>query len=199
MAEITTNRELYCFVAQVMKRWSDRGITLEAYLSNLRGLAREHRGVPTLTPTEVAQLLEAAFESTGSTSRAGGSEGDAGEGFVEWETRLDEQIRDLREMEAAGTLANEQRFFGIDAPSGARWYNFDPCTFIECATVGTFGGWHEGDYTGRGLVPGPVAVLDESGNVTSMDPRDIEDPVVALPGLSWHDLVGFLWAGQMYE
>ena len=123
-------------------------------------------------------MLEAAFESNGSNGR-NGVQGEPAEGYHEWEARLDEQLRDLREMEAAGTLANEHRYFGVDAPSGARWYNFDPCTFIECAAAGTFGGWQEGDETGRMLVPGKVAVVDEAGNVKAMDPREIEERSVA--------------------
>jgi hypothetical protein len=38
-----------------------------------------------------------------------------------------------------GTLANDQRYFGVDSPRGSRWYNFDPLTFLECAVAGTFG------------------------------------------------------------
>jgi hypothetical protein len=199
MDEITTNRDLYRFIAQAMKRRSEGTITLEAYLSNLQRLARVHSGAPRLSPSEVASLLDGAFESTGSTASRSALEPEPADGYVEWEARLDEQIRDLREMEAAGTLASEHRYFGVDAPSGARWYNFDPCTFIECAAAGTFGGWQEGDDTGRALVPGPVAVLDASGELTTVDPRDIEEPVVALHGFSWHELVGLLDAGQSYE
>jgi hypothetical protein len=202
MDEIVTNRDLYCFIAQVRTRYAENGPGLEVYLSSLRQLARARRGVPTLAPREVASLLEAAFEpadSTGSGDASRAPELAAADGYVEWETLIDQQIRDLREMDAAGTLANEHRYFGVDAPSGARWYNFDPCTFIECAAAGTFGGWEEGDDTGRALVPGPVAVLDESGKLTTMDPRDIEEPVAALQGFSWRDLVDFLGAGQAYE
>jgi hypothetical protein len=207
MDEIATNRDLYRFIAQVMKRGAEHMITLEVYLSNLQRLARVHGRAPTLTPAEVARLLEGAFDSTastGSTTEPAEPGPEAAEGYAEWEARLDEQIRDLREMDAAGTLADEHRYFGVDAPSGARWYNFDPCTFIECAAAGTFGGWQEGDDTGRALVPGPVAVLDEAGELRTMelrtmDPREIEEPVVELQGFSWRELVGFLGAGQAYE
>jgi hypothetical protein len=48
-------------------------------------------------------------------------------------------------------------------------------------------------------VPGPVAVLDASGAITSVDPRDIDDPVVALPQITWEMFVDFLDAGQWYE
>jgi len=199
MDEITTNRDFYRAITQVQQRHAERDTTLEAYLSSVRRLARAHRGAPTLTAAELARLLEAAFDSTEPSGSDDESPSEPAEGYAEWEARLDEQIRDLREMEAAGMLADEHRYYGVDAPSGARWYNFDPRTYLECATAGTLGGWQEGDDTGRELVPGPVAGLDASGELTTMDPADIEAPVFEIQALSWHDLVDFLWAGQAYE
>ncbi len=35
---------------------------------------------------------------------------------------------------------DEDRDFGVDAPSGARWYDFDPRAHVERAFAGTFGG-----------------------------------------------------------
>lgn len=202
MNEIKTNRELYCFIADVVKRHSDAGLTLEAYLSNLRRLARRHQHAATLGPSELARMIEAAFDGSGASDGSDGSDAagrEPAEGYAEWEARLDEQLRDLREMAADGTLASEHRHFGLDAPSGARWYNFDPCTFLECAAAGTFGGWQEGDDTGRALVPGPVAVLDALGELTTVDPRELEEPVAELQGFAWPELVSLLDAGQMYE
>jgi hypothetical protein len=121
------------------------------------------------------------------------------EGYLAWEERINNQIRDLGDMKAAGTLENEYRYFGIDAPRGGRWYNFDPHTFLECAAAGTFGGWREGDDTGRSYVPGQVAVVDASGAVTSVDPRDIDAPVVDVREISWEAFVDFLDCGQWYE
>ena len=109
------------------------------------------------------------------------------------------QICDLDEMRQAGTLDNEYRYFGVDATRGGRWYNFDPCTYLECAAAGTFGGWAEGDDTGRSYAPGPVAVVDASGAITSVDPRDIDDPAFALPQITWEMFIDFLDAGQWYE
>ncbi len=113
--------------------------------------------------------------------------------------KLARQIVDLREMDEVGTLDNELRYFGIDAPSGARWYNFDPHTFVECGVSGTFGGWAQGDASGRELVPGPVAVLDADGDLISVNPEDIEDPTYFVESISWDEFADFLWAGQCYE
>jgi hypothetical protein len=120
-------------------------------------------------------------------------------GFAAWHNRIIYQIVDLREMAEKGTLEDKMRYFGIDAPRGARWYNFDPCAFLESGMAGTFGGWQEGDDTGRGYVPGPVAVLDEAGNIATADPRDIDDPITELKAISWEDFQEFLWMGQSYE
>ncbi len=41
------------------------------------------------------------------------------------------QIADLRRMRDK-ELKDEYRYFGIDSPTGNRWYNFDPFTNLEC-------------------------------------------------------------------
>jgi hypothetical protein len=102
-------------------------------------------------------------------------------------------------MAERGLLDNEMRYFGLNAPRGSRWYNFDPCTFLECATAGSFGGWRPGDDTGREYVPGPVAALGEDGRLTSRDPRDIPNPVVPIAAVSWEKFRDFLGDGQWYE
>src|SRR5262249_46794018 len=120
-------------------------------------------------------------------------------GFVGWEARLIRQVVDLREMAEGGMLDNELCYFGINAPRGPRWYNFDPCTFLECATAGTYGGWQPGDATGRAYVPGPVAVLGEDGRLTTRDPREVPAPRVPVLEVSWDDFCHFLGNGQWYE
>lgn len=196
MAELMTNRELYCFIAKLVKEHSHSSATLQSYLENLLLLGRSLRAREALSLEEFAELLRAAFAQTPSAAEPGPGTTD---GYVTWEKRISAQIRDLDEMRQEGTLDDEYRCFGIDAPRGGRWYNFDPCTYLECATAGTFGGWEEGDDTGRSYVPGPVAVLDDSGALTSADPRDIDDPVVALPQITWEMFVEFLDDGQSYE
>jgi hypothetical protein len=102
-------------------------------------------------------------------------------------------------MAEQGILNNELRYFGTDSPRGQRWYNFDPCTFLECAIAGSFGGWQSGDETGREYVPGPVAVLGDDGQVSTSDPRDVPDSIVSLRDVSWDDFRSFLGCGQWYE
>jgi hypothetical protein len=45
------------------------------------------------------------------------------------------QISDLHRMNS-GQLNHPYRYFGIDSPTGNRWYNFDVVTYWECATAG---------------------------------------------------------------
>lgn len=196
MPEIASNRELYCFIADVVRRRAGGSLTLQSYLENLRSLARTMRDREVISMAELAELLEAAFEPTTPRDEV---RGPASVGYLAWEARISAQIQDLVEMQATGTLDHEYRYFGVDAPGGGRWYNFDPCTYLECATAGTFGGWEEGDDTGRAYVPGLVAVADASGGLTSMDPRDIEDPEVALSEVTWDTFIDFLDDGQSYE
>ena len=46
------------------------------------------------------------------------------------------QIADLHRMAEVGTLNDPQHYFGIDSPTGHRWFNFDPSSFLECASNG---------------------------------------------------------------
>jgi hypothetical protein len=43
------------------------------------------------------------------------------------------QIADLHRMAQAGLLENEWRYFGIDSPTGHRWFNFDPSSYLKCS------------------------------------------------------------------
>lgn len=116
MAEIKTNRDLYCFVTALVKRQADGSVTLQAYLENLGQLGRQWCERSAILPSEFAQLLEALFAPTPtgieSTRNPTG-------GYLIWEQRIAEQVRDLSEMKAAGTLENQYRYFGV-APRAAR-------------------------------------------------------------------------------
>jgi hypothetical protein len=204
MSSHESNRDLYLAVAGLIERHRAGERGLEEYLRALWRLAQGCRDRPALAVTEFIDLLDGAFtlpaapfEEAWRSRHA--QEGTITTGFAGWEARLVRQVVDLREMAERGLLDNEMRYFGINAPRGSRWYNFDPCTFLECATAGSFGGWQPGDDTGREYVPGPVAVLGEDGRLTSRDPRDIPNPVVPLVAVSWEKFRDFLGDGQWYE
>jgi hypothetical protein len=77
--------------------------------------------------------------------------------------------------------------------------NFTPIGYIECGLAGSLGGWEPGDDTGRQLVSGEVAVFAADGTLQNQNPEEVEQPVIALPLLTWADLKGFLICGQIYE
>lgn len=226
-SSLRTNRDLYRFVVELGQRNADNKRSLEEYLSALLGLVARERHQADLSAPHFAALLEAAFHETPLAYEPSWEaawkklmDGESDEGFPGWEALIKRQIIDLREMRAAGTLENEQRYFGVDAPRGARWYNFDPSTYIECAAAGSFDGWApaEGEEfddsdlsdvvmpedepppeSTRRLVPGPVAVLGADGRVAIVDPSQIESAHFELSRISWEDFRDFLVCGQTYE
>lgn len=191
-----TNRALYLFVADLVRRHGADGLSLEVYLARLGQRAQPWRDREAVPVAAFARLITDAFTEPAPPSSAPAQ---ASAAFLGWEELLTGQRRDLAEMAAAGILAQEERYFGVDAPSGARWYNFDPGTYLECAATGTFGGWEESDDTGRAYVPGNVVVLDPTGQLTSVDPRELEDPIIELDEISWAAFSDFLECGRCYE
>jgi hypothetical protein len=197
-----SNRDLYLFIVDLAERHRRGGRSLEEYLRALQGAAAERKGESAVSLSDFGQLLEAAF--TRAPARFDPAWADAPRheetaGHRRWEQLIRAQIVDLHEMDRAGTLRDEMRYFGISSPRGSRWYNFDPATFLECGAAGSLGGWEEGDPGGRGYVPGPVAVLDGNGGITSVDPRSLVEPIVTIDRLTWEQLTEFLGAGQCYE
>jgi hypothetical protein len=104
---------------------------------------------------------------------------------ISWQETLRRQVIDLRELEQSGDLADEQRYFGIDAPRGGRWYNFEVGSYLECGVEGAFGGWTPEENGGRVLVPGKVAVIDQAGQLVAVDPEELDEPACAIETVSW--------------
>lgn len=57
------------------------------------------------------------------------------EAFVVLQQMIWYQIADLHLMAQTGQINDPNAFFGIDSPTGQRWYNFDPCSYLECAVA----------------------------------------------------------------
>lgn len=226
MNSIRTNRDLYLAIAGLTEHHGTGARDLEEYLRALWDGARRLRDRSSLSADEFFGLLSAAFTlpappfdeawrsryaddanplatclaaKLGAEQQSPGADEADAAGFDGWEAFVLRQIVDLREMAEQGMLQDKYRYFGIDSPRGQRWYNFDPCAFLECATAGFSGGWEPGDDTGREYVPGPVATLGEDGTVTTLDPRDVPDPVTSIGEVSWEDFESFLGCGQWYE
>jgi hypothetical protein len=190
--QLRTNRDLYLFVAALGENDERRGRELEEYLRALWRLGSAYQASDQLTLACFADLLVAAFREQApvfAPARQGIAE-DEGTytGYSRWERTIFSQIVDLREMRDAGMLANEHRYFGMDAPRGQRWFNFDPLTYLECAVEGTFGGWRPGDRTGRDYV-----------SAKNLELEDLDIPIFEMAGVSWDQFADFLRAGQSFE
>lgn len=68
----------------------------------------------------------------------------------------------------------------------ARWYNFDPATYLECAVAGSLGGWDAGDGARVPLPTGPGEPPARSY-------------VRTITTMTWDDLARIAVCGQMYE
>jgi hypothetical protein len=197
-----TNRELYLSVRTLGERHRGGGLTLEAYLRALWSLARPLRGRASLSGDDLITLLTDAWTAPAPPFderwRGPAADPDRASDFEGWERRILSQIRDLREMEEAGTFESDYLYFGVAAPSGRQWYNFSPAAYLEAGVEGTFGGWQAGD-AGRVLVSGQVAAVGPDGTITSMDAAEIDDPVEPLGRITWERFAEFLYSGQSYE
>ncbi|MCP4131744.1 MAG: hypothetical protein GY754_12265 [bacterium] len=200
--ETITNTDIYSTLSKLLKLHQDSERTLSDYLSSLWYGCGKFQHSTGLKPGEFLQQLSLAF--TGQVPEFSDDflnkyRHKEPAGFHLWEARILFQINDLREMKKAGVFENDQKYFGVDAPSGARWYNFDPITYLECAAAGSIGGWTPEPDSGRMQVPGKVAVFNEEGEMELVEAEELEEPVVEIDEISWDDFTDFLEMGQMYE
>jgi hypothetical protein len=190
--QLRTNRDLYLFVEAIVENDDGQERELEEYLRALWRLGAAKQANDRLTLACFAGILVAAFQEEAPAFAPAwqdiAEEEGAPAGYPRWERTIFSQIVDLREMRDAGMLANEHRYFGVDAPRGRRWFNFDPLTYLECAVEGAFGGWRRGDRTGRDYVSAKNADLE-----------DLDIPIFEMTRVSWDQFADFLRAGQSFE
>lgn len=177
------NRELYLLVTGLQTERS-----LEDYLRALWQIASRMADA-TPSADDVAEMLRRAaieeppaFDPRWLAEHTVCPEPQKGS-FEDWEKTILYQIVDLRRMAEVGTLEDPERYFGVVSPSGARWYNFDPVTYLECAVRGTVGGYEADEVI--------VLIPDESG--------DDDSPVFDLDDFGWEQFTDMLWCGQFYE
>jgi hypothetical protein len=199
-----TNRDIYLAVAALAQRARESPRTLDEYLRAVLAIAQRHEGQPYLAPAEFIAILSdalvanpLAFDPAWSDQYDVKAESSAC--FANWRATVTSQVVDLREMADAGTTANKLRYFGVSAPRGACWRNFDVATYLECAVAGCYGGWEPGDPTGREFVPGEVVVPGPDGAAVARDPRELPRPIVSIDRVTWLDFTHFLEWGQCYE
>jgi hypothetical protein len=203
MTKLSTNRDIYLAVTELTKSKAEAQPSLEAYLLALRQLGFQFEAYDSISLDDFFSLLRDAFsiqppqfDGTWVNQYVAYTND---KGFPGWLTTITSQIIDLHEMAESGGLQNELRYFGTQSPRGSHWFNFDPCTYLECAMAGSIGGWEPGDDSGRTYVPGPVAVLDENDKVVTMNPEDVPRQVYPLPTVSWELFRDILHTGQHYE
>lgn len=227
---LQTNRDVYRFVCDLHRRHSGLARTLEEYLRALWQLGRAERAERELPVARFAELLERAVTAEVPPYDPAWERLDTGErlpGFAGWERAILLQIVDLKQLRDAGAYRDEQRYFGLDAPRGGRWYNFAPMGYLECAAAGSFGASFDDEDSDdddasssaaaeldaappdaappaaaplRVMVPGQVAVLGPEGKIIGVAAQDLPpDEVEDLTVISWEDFRSFLYQGQYYE
>ena len=182
-----SNRDLYLLVTGFGEKFGNN-LSLEEYLRALWQIVSQAKPVfPSLV--QVSKWLEAAFRADVPPFDLAWLERTIEDPYVfttreDWENLILFQIADLHRMANAGQLENEWRFYGIDSPSGHRWYNFDPLTYLECGVRGAVGGYQEEE----------VIVLSSLPDGESAD-----SPIFEIDELGWDGFAAILECGRVYE
>jgi hypothetical protein len=144
---VTSVDDFITFVRGLVEMATSYDGSLEKYLrSVLRAVLRHRDERPTwqLLARSLAQAFDMLPESFNRAwlvyaeppalqpQRSSGS----ADTFDELLQLLRYQISDLHRMAKEGILKTPFRDGGIDSPTGHRWFNFDPATFLECASRG---------------------------------------------------------------
>lgn len=178
-----TNRELYATLTALdIKR------DLETYLRALLAAGRAFGprepdagdALAMLTAAATCEPLE--FDDAWLARLPAWQQEPPPQGLARFEAILVEHIADLRRMRDNGQLANDLRYFGVESPSGARWYNFDPSSYLECGLAGSVGGWQDDDEVVLVTPPEVVAEDDETRR-----------------SFGWEGLCDLLVCGRCYE
>lgn len=138
---VTTAKGLRRCVLKLLEKHENRyDAPLEEYLRSLLGLFWSHRG-DKLSYSLMASLLEQSFSTLpvpfneAWMAYTDPPEIDELDGYVWTEHVLLFQIADLRRMEDK-EMKSPFLYLGVVSPTGNSWYNFDPLTYLECATQG---------------------------------------------------------------
>ncbi|MFB4296614.1 hypothetical protein [Actinomadura sp. NTSP31] len=196
---VRTNRDLYLIFLQLGQEARAASWSLSAFLRALWKVSAPLRDNERLEPDDVAAMFAAASTTPPAEFDPAWSAKDLSlpghrpEGYADWERVVLSQLADLEEFLVSPP--GPQARFGVDAPrppgSGARatparWYNFDPATYLECAVAGSLGGWDAAD---GARVPLPTAAGEPPARSYV---REITE-------MSWGDLARIAVCGQMYE
>lgn len=183
-----TNRDIYTRVRGFEDKYSASLPALEVYLRSLWSVvSRERPDLP--TALQVTDWLEQAFNIPAPdfdprwlhlTPKYNFQNAT----YYDWEGVIQCQIAELRQMANEGILEDKYRYFGVDAPNGSRWYNFDPLTYLECGIRGALGGYQESE----------VIVL-----IPPDDGQSADSPVFEINQFNWEAFIEILECGRVYE
>lgn len=195
--KIKTNRDLYRYIISFDERYKDNYPPLQNYLHSLWDIARHYKN-RIITFQNFAIMLNDAFihpilpfNESWLNINEPDYDDDYENPFDHWENSIQFQIADLYRMKQNGQLDDQYKYFGITSPSGSSWYNFDPFSFLECAALGSYGGYEEEDETRINLIE------DDStydGQFEEDDPK-----IFNLGDFDWEQFADFLYTGQIYE
>lgn len=157
--QVVTSGDFVAYLRQTADRAEDYPGALEDYLRSVLGLVIVHRENPA-TWRLLADILTNALthaplefdptwlEFTGPPDIVHEPDTDNTDPYEAVQHILRYQIADLHRMDEAGTLDDPWRSYGIDSPTGHRWFNFDKQAFLTCAASGMGGnGMGDGDST----------------------------------------------------
>jgi hypothetical protein len=183
---VRTNSDLYLAMSRL---GGAAHRPLEEFLRAWWSTGYDRSGTKALEPAELVGWVEEALESFAPPFERYWTRENLGaddlDGFEAWSRVIRSQICDLRELESAGAMRDQNRYLGLDAPrppgAGARsnptrWLNFDTASYLEAGVMGTVGGWRP-EFDG--------AVVDEA----PAEPQ-------AIGAFDWNDLNRFVLAAQ---
>ncbi len=174
-----TNRDLYLRARSIGEGSKD--YPLRDYLRALHALASHERANPMSLELAVKLITAARSTSPDEPVLTGGP---LAEGYAGVDAVLTRQVVDLDAMTENGQIDDPQAYFGIDAPSGRRWYNLRVPGYLECAMRGAVGGYEEDEVT--------VLIPPSPG-------ESADDVVEDLDDFDWETFEDLLVCGRCYE
>jgi hypothetical protein len=139
-------------ILDIIDRQGKSNISLKEYLLGILYITKEYDMKKRIRNSEFIIILNKAFTVVTNSDFSDEHQhnkkppiiDEQDSGFEVFKDTILFQINDLDCMESDENMrSNELSYFGVDSSNGNRWYNFDPITYLECASA-----WLE-DYYGE--------------------------------------------------
>lgn len=194
-----TNRDLYLHFLKLGRQAKVTSWSLSAFLRGLWKVSSPMRGRTSLELDDVAAMFSAAIATSPPPYDAEWSKRDlslpgaAPVGYADWERVVLSQLADLEDFVSFPPGGLARHGVGAPRPTGsgarctpARWLNFGPAAYLECAAAGALGGWRPTDGARIQLAPKAGA-------------PPVESKIREIASLGWPDLARVAACGQLYE